>query len=69
MNAPFLPMDPADYDRLPPADLDACDHCAGAGVVDAGTDPNTGIPTDVQCPMCGGTGALDGPFYPLGGAA
>lgn len=65
----FIPMDPTDYDLLPPDDLDACDHCNGAGVVDAGTDPATGLPNDISCPLCGGTGELTGPNYLNGGAA
>lgn len=67
MNA-LIPMDPADYDRLPPADVDACDHCGGEGVIPTTTDPQSGLPEDVPCPLCGGTGELTGPHH-LGGAA
>lgn len=29
----MIPLDPMDYDRLPPDDLDACTRCNGEGVI------------------------------------
>lgn len=52
-------MDPADLDRLPPADIHTCDICWGAGFIhEPGDrrDPAAGI--DYPCGLCGGTGEL-----------
>lgn len=50
-----LPMDPADYDRIPPADIDACDHCSGTGA-----EPTSSLdPQDLEpCLVCRGDGVL-----------
>lgn len=51
----FVPIDPLDLDRLPPADLFLCDHCGGTG----GIWPTSGDPQDVtDCPVCLGEGVL-----------
>jgi DnaJ-class molecular chaperone len=56
-----IPLDPADQDKLPPADVDACSRCDGTGGIFPTLDPQ-----DVQpCPVCGGDGVLP----ELGGAA
>lgn len=51
----LIPMDPADVDKLPPVDLEACDHCSGSGA-----EPTTSLdPQDVEaCLVCGGDGIL-----------
>jgi hypothetical protein len=48
-------MDPADYDLLPPDDLDSCDHCGGCGV-----EPSPSWdPQDIEpCLVCHGNGVL-----------
>lgn len=51
----FIPLDPQDLDKLPPADLDVCDHCGGAGAI----WPTSGDPQDVEaCPVCQGDGVI-----------
>lgn len=52
-----VPFDPADADRIPPADLDTCDHCMGDGVIAAWSE---GQPIDVDCNRCHGFGDLRG---------
>ena len=54
--ADFIPMDPVDVEDLPPADIDACDRCAGHGEVVTGTDPISGRWVAETCPACDGTG-------------
>ena len=59
-----VPMDPADYDLLPPADLDVCDGCDGTGQIADDGDPRDPATGDVwTCGMCGGTGDLAGTYW------
>lgn len=46
-----LPLDPMDYDRLPPDDLDACMECGGRGFVVVFYDGGDEGDYD-QCPNC-----------------
>lgn len=45
--------DPADADRIPPADIDSCEHCDGHGDREQLID---GEPRNVVCGWCDGTG-------------
>jgi len=56
VNSPLIPMDPMDFEALPPEDLDTCERCDGLGSVITGLDPETGKAVDEPCPWCGGTG-------------
>jgi len=53
LDAPPLvvPFDPADLDRVPPADIDVCDVCCGDGCLE-----HRGLLIDHPCHRCGGTG-------------
>lgn len=50
-----VPLDPADLDRIPPADLEVCGPCNGNGDVPAG-DPANPDTTWTSCTACAGTG-------------
>lgn len=50
-----LPMDPADIEQLPPADIDACEHCDGLGARVVGFD-EADRPLDDTCSWCDGSG-------------
>lgn len=50
-----IPIDPADIDRLAPADLDICGACNGNGDVPLGNPENPD--TDwLTCTACAGSG-------------
>lgn len=66
--ATTLPMDPADVDTLPPADIDACSSCDGLGLIITGQESDTGAFTDEPCTSCDGSGHRYG-WIALGGAA
>jgi len=51
-----IPMDPADVEALPPADIDDCSHCDGLGAVVLYIEAETGLPVDEDCTWCSGTG-------------
>jgi hypothetical protein len=47
---------PDEFDAARPVDLDACSSCGGDGLVAVIDWMVTGLPVDVTCPRCGGTG-------------
>lgn len=49
------PNDPVDVEDLPPADLDACEHCSGLGLLVVGLD-EAERPIDEPCTWCDGSG-------------
>lgn len=51
-----VPLDPADLDRIPPADLDVCGVCRGHGDVPLGDPSNPGTAWH-DCAGCRGTGS------------
>lgn len=54
---PAVPLDPADLDRIPPADLEVCGPCNGNGDVPvAGADPADPDTDWRTCGACGGSG-------------